>query len=45
MTISQVRFEVINNKINIERRSLMPKYYKIVFEIHEDLRKIIELLK
>ena len=43
--ISQVRFEVIGDGIKIERRSLMLKYYQIVFEIHEDLRKINELLK
>ena len=40
--ISQVRFEVINDEINIER-SLMSKYYQIVFEIYEDLRKIHKL--
>ena len=42
--ISQIRFEVINDEIKIER-TLIPNYYKIVFEIHEDLRKINELLK
>ena len=42
--ISEVRFEVINDEINIERRSLMSKYYQIVFEICEDLRKIHKLL-
>ena len=43
--ISQVRFEVIGDEIKLERRALIPKYYQIVFEIHEDLRKINELLK
>ena len=37
--ISQVCFEVINDEIKIERRTLLPKYYQIVFEIYEDLRK------
>ena len=40
--ISQVCFEVINDEIKIERRTLLPKYYQIVFEIYEDLRKINE---
>ena len=31
--ISQVRFEVINDEIKIERGTLLPKYYQIVFEI------------
>ena len=35
--ISQVRFEVIGDEIKIERRTLIPKYYQIVFEIREDL--------
>ena len=42
--ISQVCFEVINDEIKIDRRTLLPKYYQIVFEIYEDLRKINELL-
>ena len=40
--ISGVRFEVINDEIKIQRRTLLPKYYQIVFEIYEDLRKINE---
>ena len=40
--ISQVCFEVIKDEIKIERRTLLPKYCKIVFEIYQDLRKIKE---
>ena len=40
--ISQVCFEVINVEIRTERRTVLPKYYQIVFEIYEDLRKIKE---
>ena len=40
--ISQVCFAVINDEIRTERRTLLPKYYQIVFEIYEDLRKINE---
>ena len=43
--ISQIRFEVINDELKIERRTLIPKYYQIIFEIHEDLRNTTELLK
>ena len=39
--ISQVRFEVINDEIKIDRRTFIPKYYQ-----QEDLSDLItELLK
>ena len=43
--ISELCLDVINDEIKIDRETFIPKYYQIVAEIYEDIRKINELLK